>query len=595
MPIPLKINNTFLGSRRQITIPVVLNLSNDLVDEDAAVGTLIGELFVTGGNGPYTYTIDSDPDSKFEIVGNELFTADDLDFEEDEFHTVTVSADNGVDDPLLQEFTISVVDVEDGAIVLLANEATGLAVDFTLGPSAFNQSVAVKAPAITEYSINSFFANGSSATPKLLPGPESGVLVWSPHNQFLNSEAPVTQNVTLVVGATYTFGVVGSGSLVGSAGASGTATEGNPVTFVATTTTGTFTKSGTLTRIQINRGRLLTEYLATTAAIRVGLALDYDPVTQEPLGLLTESAMTNIAQWSRDLTNAVWTKSNITAVKDQVGAEGSTNGASKITATSANGTCLQTQTLASSTRRMSAYVKRITGTGTVEMTTDNGATWTPITVPSGSYGRVFIPAQLVTNPVFGFRIVTSGDAIAVDLVQNESSSTLSAPSSPFPAFGASSSRNTDNITALTSTFPFSATEFSVILTGSPKNITSANGNYLGFSDGTANERVSIDCDSTNRRGRLTVVDGGVTQATPNITGTPVLGQYNRIGVGVKANDFGISVDGSTPATDVAGTLPTLDRMIIGGVQGTSGGNSRIKRFIVVPRRMTNSELQTLTA
>jgi len=49
---------------------------------------------------------------------------------------------------------------------------------------------------------------------------------------------------------------------------------------------------------------------------------------------------------------------------------------------------------------------------------DNGSTWTPITL-TAAWTRVPIPGQTIAGLVVGFQIITSGDAIAVDLVQNE--------------------------------------------------------------------------------------------------------------------------------------------------------------------------------
>lgn len=142
--------------------------------------------------------------------------------------------------------------------------------------------------------------------------------------------------------------------------------------------------------------------------------------------VLEAAAATNIVLHNRDLTNAAWTKTNATAAKTQTGIDGVASSASLLTATAGNGTCLQSVTLASSVRRQSAFVKRVTGSGTVQMTTDNGATWTAITVTS-AWTRVTIPEQTLANPVVGFRLVTNGDAIAVDMVQNETGNVETSP------------------------------------------------------------------------------------------------------------------------------------------------------------------------
>jgi hypothetical protein len=150
-----------------------------------------------------------------------------------------------------------------------------------------------------------------------------------------------------------------------------------------------------------------------------------DSVALSP-STLVEGPATNIALWSRDLSNAAWVKTNMTAARTSVGADGVAASASRLTATAANGTCTQSVTLASSQRFQSAYIKRITGVGAIQMTTDGGGTWTTLTLGAG-FTRLSIPAQTVTNPNFGFRIVTSGDAIDVDFVQNETGACMTSP------------------------------------------------------------------------------------------------------------------------------------------------------------------------
>ncbi len=153
----------------------------------------------------------------------------------------------------------------------------------------------------------------------------------------------------------------------------------------------------------------------------------------------------NVALYCRDFTNAAWAKTNVTAVKDQVGVDGILAAASSLTATSNNGTVLQAVTLASSVRATHASVRRLTGTGAVSMTTDGGATWTALTL-TGPYARVAIPAQTLANPSFGFKLATSGDAIAVDLFVNETGTVAHVPAATtssavtttpvyFPAYG----------------------------------------------------------------------------------------------------------------------------------------------------------------
>jgi len=127
-------------------------------------------------------------------------------------------------------------------------------------------------------------------------------------------------------------------------------------------------------------------------------------------------AWTNSCTRSYDLTNASWTKTNATAALNQTGMRGDANGASLLTATGASGTAIFSAVVAASADHGSRwFLKRSVGTGTVEITMDNGATWTNVTTAlaaaSGWYEAVM--GQTLANPQFGIRLATSGDAVIV--------------------------------------------------------------------------------------------------------------------------------------------------------------------------------------
>lgn len=141
------------------------------------------------------------------------------------------------------------------------------------------------------------------------------------------------------------------------------------------------------------------------------------------------STMSNFCLWCRDLTNAAWTASNCTVAKNQTGADGKASTASSLTATAPNATVLQTvSTLTSNGYTGSALVKRITGTGAISMTVD-GSTYTTITgsLNSTTYTAIPVPTQTLTSATIGFKIATSGDAIAVDFVQLENNPVATSP------------------------------------------------------------------------------------------------------------------------------------------------------------------------
>jgi len=138
--------------------------------------------------------------------------------------------------------------------------------------------------------------------------------------------------------------------------------------------------------------------------------------TGGPFGEPDEPSQANVlgttAAIVRTMSDAGWVASNVTK-GTATGSDGIAAVAASLTATAGNGTVLYTTVLGAAVRTFSPRVRRKTGTGTVEITGDNGATWTGITLTADYQPFVFTTAS-AANPVIGFRIVTSADAIEVD-------------------------------------------------------------------------------------------------------------------------------------------------------------------------------------
>ena len=130
-------------------------------------------------------------------------------------------------------------------------------------------------------------------------------------------------------------------------------------------------------------------------------------------GPIVNPAQTTLLLHRRDLTQAAWSKTNCTAAFTQTGLLGFANTASLLTATSANATCLQAITAASAAHRAAFWIKRLAGSGPVDVTIDGGSTWTRVIPRADRWLRYSPAAQTVENPSAGFRIVTSGDQIIV--------------------------------------------------------------------------------------------------------------------------------------------------------------------------------------
>ena len=108
--------------------PTAITLSNDTINENVAIGTLIGTLTTMDeddplGNGTYTYTLGDTHKDTFEILGNELKTKIPLNYEEKSSYTIQITTDDGQGGIYDTTFVISVKDVNDAPTAIsLSND-----------------------------------------------------------------------------------------------------------------------------------------------------------------------------------------------------------------------------------------------------------------------------------------------------------------------------------------------------------------------------------------------------------------------------------------------------------------------------------------
>ncbi|ESY42012.1 hypothetical protein X747_14505 [Mesorhizobium sp. LNJC384A00] len=132
-------------------------------------------------------------------------------------------------------------------------------------------------------------------------------------------------------------------------------------------------------------------------------------------GLEVWASRTNVALQSRNLTTT-WTLTGCTAARS-TGRNGSANQGSRVTVTTNGGTAVLPATvLASNTYTGAVDIARVSGTGGVEMSIDGGATWVSLAGITGTFKRISIPSQVVTNPQTQFRFATAGDVFDIDYV-----------------------------------------------------------------------------------------------------------------------------------------------------------------------------------
>lgn len=183
----------------------------------------------------------------------------------------------------------------------------------------------------------------------------------------------------------------------------------------------TFTRSTTATYIDSSG------YVATMAAAATNdptkARFDYDPTTLAAKGLLIEGQATNLLNFSETFattggTNNNWADTNLTRTSTNNTSPRNDATALRITASAANGTIISSTAISTSAARtLSVWLRRVTGTGNIQYTLDNGTTYTTQAITAVWVRYTF--ATTTAAQRVGFRIVTSADAIEIWGVQLE--------------------------------------------------------------------------------------------------------------------------------------------------------------------------------
>jgi len=374
---------------------------------------------------------------------------------------------------------------------------------------------------------------------------------------------------------TCTLEIVATGSSVGPIIALAT-TDGTGTTSYA----GNSTRAARIRKWHLRRTPSVSTYVATTSAAVYDLPYVYSSGVKT--GIMVEPAATNLCLRSNDFTNASWTKSNMTTALTATGPDNVANSASTLTATAGNATALQAITSGSSSRVTSTYIKRRTGSGNIDLTQDNGSTWTTQTVTS-SWTRVSLAAVTSTNPTVGIRIVTSGDEVDVYCFDHETGTVVT---SGIITYGAAVTRAVDTDTSLLNLFPSLGSAYTAYIRYKPASASVAT-TALRLDDTTANELVSIG-NNASGQGIVTVTDGGVPDATTS--GTITSSAFHRIAVSAEANNVLLVVNGGAAAQDTGVTLPTLTRMLLGNTSG-----QLVTQIALFPGARTEAQLQAIGA
>lgn len=191
--------------------------------------------------------------------------------------------------------------------------------------------------------------------------------------------------------------------------------------------------------------RASVKYCQTVAGIWISAVSGQQCLTNQ--GNEIEEARTNDGLWARDLTQSgTWIAVGMGTALNAVGIDGTANSATTLTATGTASSCtasctiLQTITLGSQADNYSVWLKRVTGSGTVNITINNLAGSTACTLSTTAFTRCTVTATLA-NPVFGIQLTVLNDVVIADFNQLEPGSF---PTSPILTTSATATRAADN-------------------------------------------------------------------------------------------------------------------------------------------------------
>lgn len=305
------------------------------------------------------------------------------------------------------------------------------------------------------------------------------------------------------------------------------------------------TPSGLLTKTVDADGTYINSAGVITQATANTLRYDYNPSTLALRGLLIEEGRTNL------LLNSLIDGTNITT---------------------------QSVTVSAIPYTLSFY-----GTGTLTL---SGVSTAGPLVGTGAYpNRV----TLTFTPTAGSLAITrSGTAQYAQLEAGSFATSF------IPTAGSAVARASDSISLAVSAFNFSSST-STIFGQATWVSTSGSGftRVVEAHNGATTNRFILGLTSTTGRGLVVSASTQVASFTPNGTTTSPFKQAMALAL----NDFAISVAGGAVSTDTSGAMPTgITSLQIGGdAGGTVYGALWIQRVVYLPRRMSNAELQVLSA
>lgn len=338
---------------------------------------------------------------------------------------------------------------------------------------------------------------------------------------------------------------------------------------------------------QLEEASAPTDYVYTDGAASGRPRIDYDPATGNRLGLASEGASTNLLTYSEDLSNAAWTKANVTIGTsttfatnislDEVieSAVNSTHYVGQVSGTVTSGAAATFSGFVKNNGADKILLRILNGsdyyqvrfdltTGEFIADSTNGtATDTNYSIVDMGGGVYRVSATVsvsgatdYTGRLYLIRNGTSylGDGSSGVYAGGFQLEELLGASSYIPTAGSQVTRAAETHELVSLDPWYRASGYSVAVQVRLRNVTS-NQALLALHDGDSQNSVTVDLLGSASDPRVIVETGNVAQAT--IQSADAVSAYAdfKVAARIAANDFAASIDGNTAITDASGSLP----------------------------------------
>ncbi len=229
------------------------------------------------------------------------------------------------------------------------------------------------------------------------------------------------------------------------------------------------------------------------------------------------------------------------------------------------------------------HVVSFYGTGTVTLAGAHGA----VVVGNGAYP---VRTEISFTPVAGNLSVTlTGSVTSPQVEEGDLASTY------IPTVAGATLR-ADDIATVPLGAGFNSNEGTLVFEGSLDS-AQANDRIIEIDAGATTTRLSILWNTVLGKPQFQVWEAGVLQAAIAPSGNSInLGDPFRVAITYKANDFGVSLNGSAVVADMSGALATgLTTLRLGRSVWGAQGLMLAESVVYYPERLLDAEVQALSA